>query len=79
MYPNPASSVITRAIYPPIAGEYHVEICNILGATMYSQVFHTNVAGSFVSEIPLDNYSRGTYYMYIRSAQGLIAKKFIRN
>jgi hypothetical protein len=69
IYPNPAKDIIY--IKSGNKSKVHIEIANVLGKTVYSQMSSTN------EEINISNLKSGIYILSLRSEKGKVSKKLV--
>ena len=66
VYPNPVSSTLTiRNLSPAGAGRNEIEITDVFGRTVYSQLITHN--SSLITQIDVSGFSNGIYYWRIIS------------
>ncbi len=78
LYPNPACTRLSISLGTNISSATHITIVNSLGAKVYYQ----NIpAGNTESEvtIPVNNFSKGVYFVSVRNRDGVETKKFVIN
>lgn len=76
LYPNPANNQITIE-FETVAKEALIEIKNLLGETIYSELLK-NAIGKQSKSIDLSMFSNGVYFVQIQNDQGTLSKKFIK-
>lgn len=75
IYPNPADHWIQMEISSINKDHYFVDIFSPLGHSIYHQVFsNTNY---ILEQIDLSKYSRGIYFVQLKSTKGIISKRII--
>ena len=81
MYPNPFESKFELSIDSESASSVKVELCNIVGQTLYSKIYNV-VVGKNIIEVTPDNNNyllKGIYIIKISKEDNVYIKKIIKN
>lgn len=77
IFPNPSTNTFNYNIIINIVGIYNLKIINSIG----QEIINTNLGnlnlGIFNSQVNVDNYNSGTYYMQITNGIDLFESQFI--
>ncbi len=68
LYPNPASNTITVEWSVELNKTYQLDVYDIIGALVYSNVIKTNNNGKYSEELNMNNYASGVYTVCISAA-----------
>ena len=81
MYPNPFENKFELSIDSETASLVKVELCNIVGQTLYSKIYNVE-AGKNIIEVTPDNNNyllKGIYIIKITKEDKVFTKKIIKN
>ena len=81
MYPNPFENKFELSIDSETASSVKVELCNIVGQTLYSKIYNVE-AGKNIIEVTPDNNNyllKGIYIIKITKEDKVFTKKIIKN
>jgi len=76
LFPNPATSVINIGFESTRSQKIEFSIIDLYGRNVWSKEV-TISTGNYIESIYLDNYSKGVYYICIKSDKGKLTKKLI--
>jgi len=74
VYPNPTNGSVHIA-FDGMAGEYNVNITNILGQTVFTNTIQNT--GHYDDNVNLSNYGKGVYVVSINGMQSSVEKKVV--
>lgn len=77
LYPNPASNNVNIQLASNGSQEATVEIYNVNGALVYNNLT-TLTDGNNTLNLDIADYTAGNYFVTIRTADGAIAKRFVK-
>lgn len=72
VYPNPANDVVTVSVKGP--DQFELNLYNSIGALIFNKQFHTNVA-----TIDVHSLQPGLYLMTMKTKEGVLTQKIIKN
>ena len=75
VYPNPSNGKITLEMNKVSSDQYNVNISNLIGQTVYSNVQVIN--GFFKEDIDVTTFGKGTYLITISNSSTSITEKLI--
>ncbi len=78
VFPNPASNNITISIDYSVSGKFTIEIINLVGQIVYTEVIEKNNT-VFTKDIDLSNITRGAYLMKYSNNGNIGYEKLILN
>jgi len=74
VFPNPNDGRFTLAINGA-EGEFNMEIVNLAGQVVYSQIIEAN--NNFVKDVDISEFATGVYYIKLSNKQGVKINKLI--
>ena len=75
-YPNPADSYVNIELFGENARKFNLNIININGQMVFSDVLDFSGSHWYVREIPLRGMAKGFYFIRVTSTDGLINRTF---
>lgn len=76
VYPNPATAYVNVEVSADEAQLFNAKVVDMMGKTVYTEEFGHN-GGSQVYQIPVNNLSKGVYFLHLNSGNGSHVQKFI--
>lgn len=76
VYPNPASSYVNVQVSTEDAQQFSAKVVDMMGKTVYMDQFNHN-GGEEIYQIPVNNLSKGVYFLHLNSSNGSTVQKFI--
>lgn len=76
LYPNPANNHVNVEIDAEEAQNFNASVVDMMGKTVYTSQFGHD-GGNAVFQIPVNNLSKGVYFLHLNSANGSHVQKFI--
>ena len=76
VYPNPATAYVNVEVSADEAQMFNAKVVDMMGKTVYTEEFGHN-GGSQIYQIPVNNLSKGVYFLHLNSGNGSHVQKFI--
>jgi hypothetical protein len=76
VYPNPATSFVNVQVSTEDAQQFSAKVVDMMGKTVYMNQFNHN-GGEEIYQIPVNNLSKGVYFLHLNSSNGSTVQKFI--
>lgn len=77
VYPNPVKDSLEVTFSLPKTSGYQLEIYTVLGEQIYQAVIKTT-SNKVVHKIDMSNWSRGAYFLKVKSGNFIAAKKIVK-
>ncbi len=77
VYPNPAENSINIILSGKLRGDVQIGLTNALGQIIYSEKSFKN-SDALITNLTIESYPRGVYFVKIDSGQGSAIKKIVK-
>ena len=76
-FPNPARDELSLRFQVPTRGVVTLEIYDLMGRRVASELDHEIEAGEYVKIVPVRNMAAGRYFARLRTSEGMLHQSFV--
>ncbi len=76
VYPNPVKDYVNIEVFGDVARTFRVEVINISGTITITEKLIFSDMYWYILQIPVENLSKGLYFVRIMSEDGVISRTF---